>query len=166
MLELKTGDKSKIFDSFFANTKKFYLAFLILTLLQTAQATFKSLNCLAQRANSLKEHTSHCCGVQKKKTAYSNRFSPLKHLTQQGQIKEESWLGLSSGQSGQGEAEKQLATRDERPQQKAKVGYITWLHASSKMPTEWDYAHNGHLSNVIQSELLAPTYAHTSAESY
>ena len=66
--------------------------------------------------------------------------------------------------TGQGEAEKQLATRDEWPQQKAKVGYITWLHASPKMPTEWDYAHNGHLSNVIQSELLAPTYTHTSAE--
>lgn len=66
MLELKTGDKSKISDSFFANTKQFYIAFLILTLLQTAQATFKSLKCLAQRANSLKEHTSHCCGVQKK----------------------------------------------------------------------------------------------------
>ena len=70
-------------------------------------------------------------------------------MAQEGQVKKESRLGLSSGQSGQGEAEKQLTTGDEWPQQKAKVGYITWLHASPKMSTEWDYAHNGHLSNVI-----------------
>lgn len=29
-------------------------------------------------------------------------------MAEEGQIKEESWLGFSSGQSGQGEAEKQL----------------------------------------------------------
>lgn len=72
-------------------------------------------------------------------------------MAQEGQIKEESSLGLSSGQSGQGEAEKQLTTGDELPQQNGKVGYIPWLHAGPKMPTEWDWAHNGHLSNVIHS---------------
>lgn len=56
-------------------------------------------------------------------------------MAEEGQIKEESWLGFSSGQSGQGEAEKQLTIGDEWPQQKAKVGYIPWLHASPKMPT-------------------------------
>lgn len=56
-------------------------------------------------------------------------------MAQEGQIKESSWLGLSSGQSGQGEAEKQLTIGEEWPQQKAKVGYIPWLRASQKMPT-------------------------------
>ena len=56
-------------------------------------------------------------------------------MAEEGQIKEESWLDFSSGQSGQGEAEKQLTIGDEWPQQKAKVGYIPWLHASPKMPT-------------------------------
>lgn len=75
-LEPKTGDKFSIFYSSFSNTKRFYLTFLMLSLLHIGQATFKSFNCLAQKADSLKEHTSHCCKAQKKK-AYSFCFGPL-----------------------------------------------------------------------------------------
>lgn len=42
-------------------------------------------------------------------------------MAQKGQIKEKSWLDLSSRQSGQGEAPKQYTIRDECPQQKALV---------------------------------------------
>lgn len=76
-LKQVTGPQFLIYFS--PNTKRFYLAFLIPTLLQIAQAIFKSLNRMAQRANSLKEHTSHCCGVQKKKTVYSFCFGALWH---------------------------------------------------------------------------------------
>lgn len=77
VLEPTTGDTSSTADSFFPNAQRFYLVFLILNLLQIAQATFTSFNCLAQRTNSLQEHTSHYCGVRKKKTVDSFRFSPL-----------------------------------------------------------------------------------------
>lgn len=83
MLELKQVTSPKFLIHFSQNTKKVLHSISDTNFTTTAQATFKSLNCLAQRANSLKEHTSHCCGVQEKKTAYSNCFSPLKHLAQQ-----------------------------------------------------------------------------------
>lgn len=76
VLEPNTTDKSSTWF-IFLNAKWFSLALLKLTLLQIAQATFNSLNHLVQRANSHKEHTSHCCGVQKKKTVYSFCFRPL-----------------------------------------------------------------------------------------
>lgn len=64
-----TGDKSSVSDSFLPPilTKRFYLAFLILTLLQIAQTTFKCFGCLAQRSNSLQEHTRTVWGFKRRK---------------------------------------------------------------------------------------------------